>query len=403
MDTQERIGARVAARRKLAGMTGRQLADTAAVSYSLLSKVESGAVPASPAFTAAVARALGVGVATLTGQPYQDETPQSDRVHQGIPQIRREATVYKLAPTDGEHVAARDLTALRQDVAESTRLRQAGRYGRLVTMLPGLLAELRAAMYLAKAPEKSQIFRLLAAAYDNARALTHQLGYTDLTAILVDRYEWAAAQSDDPLAICVGDTMRSAELTSVGEYAAAAAIVGGSLTRLGSVDLHRANPETISIWGYLHLQAALAMARAGNAVRAWEAHDEAARAANALGSDRNDYRLAFGPTNVGIWSVGLAVELCDHQRALTNAGRVRLPTNTVRVRASHHHIDLSRGWLYHGDRQQALACLLTARRIAPQYVRSHPQVRETLHALARSERRTNGTLREFASWAGIDD
>jgi hypothetical protein len=233
--------------------------------------------------------------------------------------------------------------------------------------------------------------------------LTYQLGYADLAAILIDRYEWAAAQSDDLLAACVGDTMRSAELTSVGEYEAAAAIMDDSLAQLGRVDVDRASSETISIWGCLHLQKALAMARAGNAVRTWELHAESVRAANALGRDCNDYRLAFGPTNVSIWSVGLAVELCDHQRALTNADRFRIPANTVRIRQSHHYIDLSRGWLHHGDRGKAMASLQTARRIAPQHTRYHPQVRETVQALARSERRANGTLREFATWAGIDD
>src|SRR5262249_45092972 len=52
---EDSIGARVAAARKFRGFTQRRLADLAHVSYSLLTKVESGHVPATPAFLAAVA------------------------------------------------------------------------------------------------------------------------------------------------------------------------------------------------------------------------------------------------------------------------------------------------------------------------------------------------------------
>ena len=71
MANEDRIGARVAAIRKLRGLTGRELARRASVSYSLLAKVESGAAPATPAFIGAVARALRVDVPKITGQPYK--------------------------------------------------------------------------------------------------------------------------------------------------------------------------------------------------------------------------------------------------------------------------------------------------------------------------------------------
>lgn len=75
----------------------------------------------------------------------------------------------------------------------------------------------------------------------------------------------------------------------------------------------------------------------------------------------------------------------------------------LEINPNHHYIDLSRAWLYAGNRTAALSCLQTARRIAPQHARFHPQVRETLHALARADRRTTGTLREYAAWAGVED
>src|SRR5260370_8234 len=68
MADQDRVGARIAGVRKTRGWTGRELAGRAHVSYSLLSKVESGAAPASPALSGGVARALPVHVPRPTGQ-----------------------------------------------------------------------------------------------------------------------------------------------------------------------------------------------------------------------------------------------------------------------------------------------------------------------------------------------
>jgi transcriptional regulator with XRE-family HTH domain len=72
---QGHIGARVAAERKLRGLTQRQLARRAHISYSLLTKVEAGHAPATPAFIGAVARALRVDVPEITAAVRSTLTP----------------------------------------------------------------------------------------------------------------------------------------------------------------------------------------------------------------------------------------------------------------------------------------------------------------------------------------
>ena len=89
MREEDSIGSRVAAARKFRGFTQRKLADLAHVSYSLLTKVESGHVPATPAFIAAVARVLRMEIVELTGQPYRGHTSREDQVHAAIPEIGR--------------------------------------------------------------------------------------------------------------------------------------------------------------------------------------------------------------------------------------------------------------------------------------------------------------------------
>jgi transcriptional regulator with XRE-family HTH domain len=398
MRDDDSIGGRVAVARRLRGLTQRELADRAHISHSLLTKVEAGHAPATPAFIAAVARALRVDSTQLTGQPYRGETPREDRVHATIPDLRRELVAYSLPPVDD--VRPRETADLRAAVAEVSRLRHGVQMIQLGEALPGLLGELRAAAHTRTGTEREQVFGLLAETYDAARQLTYKLGYIDLAALIADRYEWSAGQSGDPLAVCVGDTMRAAELIGAGEWNAAQRVMTASRDGL-EPELGKAGKPTWSVWGYLHLEAGLATARAGDADTTSSHLAEARKAADRIGTDRDDYRLWFGPTNVGIWSVALAVELGDGGAAIERARGVRLFARTPKERAGHHYIDLARGYLWHGDRESALSCLLTARKIAPQQTRCHPMVRETVHSIARAERRSTETLRGLAAWLGL--
>jgi hypothetical protein len=160
-------------------------------------------------------------------------------------------------------------------------------------------------------------------------------------------------------------------------------------------------PEALSVQGFLHLMSAYMAAHAGDEPDVWTHHAEAAGIAARLGVDRDDYRLAFGPTNVAIWGTALGVELMDGAAAIERSRQVRLSRRTPPERAGHHFIDLARGLLLHGDRRGALTSLITARGIAPQQTRYSPMARDTVHALAAAERRSTDSLRGLASWMGL--
>jgi len=96
MQHTERVGTRVATIRKIRGLTARELATSAHVSYSLLTKVESGHAAATPAFVGAVARALRVDVPRLTGQPYEELRGHGARLHATIGPLRRSIDTYDL-------------------------------------------------------------------------------------------------------------------------------------------------------------------------------------------------------------------------------------------------------------------------------------------------------------------
>jgi hypothetical protein len=166
-------------------------------------------------------------------------------------------------------------------------------------------------------------------------------------------------------------------------------------------DIGKNNPVTLSVWGNLHLKSGLAAARAGNRDLA-DAHlAEAEETARCIGQDRDDYRLCFGPTNVNIWSVALAVEMLDGTEAVKRAQKFTIPPTAQRERVGHHCIDLARGYLIHGDKTKAFATLQKAKDVAPTQTRYHPMVHETIRVLAREETRTTDSVRGFAAWCGI--
>ncbi|WP_010694053.1 hypothetical protein [Saccharopolyspora spinosa] len=114
------------------------------------------------------------------------------------------------------------------------------------------------------------------------------------------------------------------------------------------------------MWGNLHLKSGLAAARSGNLASADAHWREAHEAAQRLGGDRDDYRLCFGPTNVNIWSVALAVEALDGTEVVKRSERFEIPTHTQRERSGHHWIDVVRGFLLHGDHDKATQSLYRA-------------------------------------------
>ena len=403
MTDQERAGARIAVIRKTRGLTARELASRAHVSYSLLAKVESGAVPASPALIGAVARALRVDVPRITGQPY-DERHSGDhaRLHDMVVAIRRSVDTYDLPD---EAITPRSATELSADVRRISQRGQEAKFVQLGRELPGVLDELGTAVHSAQDADKPALYGLLAEAYSGASAIANVLGYLDLRSQIVERIRWASELSGDPLRLQRVRWQRAASLMAVGAYAPALKLMDRVRHDLGD-DLAKLSGPALSVYGSSHLRSAILSARAaktngaGSAQDAW-AHVEAARrVASRLGSDRNDYGLAFGPSNVAQHDVAVAVELEDGPGAVRRAREVRLGPAVPAVRRGHHLIDLARGYAMAEDYAGSLQCLQQARRIAPQQTRLHPMARETVLSIA-SARRGREELSLLASWMGM--
>lgn len=393
------VGHRVRAARKLAGITQTQLADRAHVSLSLVKQVEQIRVPASPAFVAAVARALEMPAAELMSQPGPIVNREDHRVHAVIPELRRELAAYRLPPEPGPP-PPRSVPELAAAVSHVSALRHSATLDTLGAELPGLLAELRAATYHYSGHDRERVFGMLAETYAAAGQVAWKLGYSDLSSLTTERVEWAARESGDALAVAAGDFYRAGELIATAEWRGALAFLDGARDRIA--DHLRSNDEgAVAMHGVLHLKSGLAAARAGDAANS-DAHlAEARQAARHVTSGSDHYRLAFDADSVNIWGVGLAVERRDGTGAVKLAENMRFAPTTPRERIGHHWIDLARGYQLHGDRERSLAALQLARQTSPQQARYHPQVRETVITLAENDKRRSDTLAGFARWAGI--
>jgi transcriptional regulator with XRE-family HTH domain len=129
------VGHRMARQRALTGLSQSQLATCSQVSVDVTTQVERGVVAASPAFTAAVARALEVEVDTLYGQPYGPAITDPTADH-AVPALRA-----ALDHADDPVLRQPPMTAaqLRGRLDSCGRDRAHSRYAQLTTALPELL------------------------------------------------------------------------------------------------------------------------------------------------------------------------------------------------------------------------------------------------------------------------
>jgi transcriptional regulator with XRE-family HTH domain len=389
---EEHTGTRIRDHRKIARLTQRQLAARIPYSYSLLNQVECGAKPANIDFIAACARALGVGVTVLTGQPYMSEL-QQDRLSALVRPIREALDLYDLgAHPDlvtrpaGQLIAAADELC---QLVRATHLRNAA------LALPGLIAELTTAAW--RTPS-SELWQALASTYRTGHDVATKLGYYDLGAVSLDRMAWAADRASDPLLAAVRQYMRALVYFREGEYTIGLRLVGVGHATIRQAEESR---ESIAVTGQLHLGASVLAARARDRDLVSAHLRQATDCARRTGDASGVHWLSFGPANVGLHRMSAAVEMRQYADALTQAKTIHLPAGMATSRRAHFLIDRARAEMETGRGEQALTSLVEARRAAPEQTRYHPGARETVTGLVHAARRTPDTLNHLATWIGL--
>lgn len=391
MSPSSHAGKTVAAERKLAGLSQRQLADRANYSLAMVKAVEQGREPASPAFLAAAARVLRVEPERLTGAPYRDLIEEEGPL-EGLAELRA-------VLAEGTYVRAVEPPPLIELAAEIAAVDLAYRNdkGRVaLARMPDLLRQLYGALHNACSDERGPVFSLLCAAYVTTERLCRRFGFIHLAPTVLDRLEWAAASADDPLYMPQAKVKRARVLMYHNSNETGLRLVEDALDEIEG-DSESAN----AVRGYSHLCGAIVAARGFRVDTAEEHIGHARRIAPVMRGESDLYGTLFGPANVGIHSVAVALEAGDPGKAAHEGSILTLPEKIAPPRAGHHWQDVSRAWLMIGKPDQALDALNRARRIAPQQTRLHPSVRETVYGIAAAQRRQTHSLTGFAAWLGV--
>ncbi|WP_037906879.1 helix-turn-helix domain-containing protein [Actinacidiphila yeochonensis] len=389
---EEHTGYRIARARKARRLTQRELSDLSHVSYSTLTKVEQGAMPASPSVTGALARALSVPVTELTGQPYLDEL-KLDQLDGLIQPIREALNVYDLGPDPD--VLPRSTEELEAQADELCAMIRATDIKKAAALLSSLIFE---ATTTAHTSPSARHWRLLASAYRTAYDVTTKLGYSDLCAVALDRMDWAAQRASDPVIGGLRQYLRALAYLRASDYR-----TGKRLIQLGRSTLEQAEAGRVRdvVTGQLHLGAAVLAGRDKDEDAAEGHLGEAYRIAERTGPAERVHWLSFGPTNVQAHRVSVLAELDKYPEAVDAAGRMTMAAEWPLSRLAHHHAEVAWAQMWMGDTAGAFRSLQTARRIAPQQTRYHPVVRETYSGLEAARRRMPETFSNFASWLRV--
>jgi hypothetical protein len=158
----------------------------------------------------------------------------------------------------------------------------------------------------------------------------------------------------------------------------------------------------LSLRGAAVLSAAAAAARRGNAREAHAALTIAETCAGRLGRDCSALATVFGPTNIAIHRVAIAIELGDARQALQHLHSVdldRMPPELTE-RQARFLIDVARTYASVHDDSAAIDALLGAERIAPEELRHHRLTQQVLAELMQRESRSSD-LRALALRCGL--
>ncbi|OHV44907.1 helix-turn-helix transcriptional regulator [Pseudofrankia sp. BMG5.36] len=276
----------------------------------------------------------------------------------------------------------------------------ASRYSEVVPTLAALIIDLEQAVRSAPSGERAGIAAALASAYQAVGAVFAKVDDLEAGWLTADRALFAAERADDPALVAAGQYRLAQTLLSAGrlDQARHAATVGADALRPRSADLGK--PAT-SVLGALCLVRAVVAARSGDRSGTREAIGEAERLAATVGAGRNDFNTEFGPANVAIHAVAVAVELGDAGEALERAADIDLDGLSPERRAR-FLIDVARANAQRRARGEAVTALLEAERIAPEQIRDHPRVRVLVRDLLQGpDRRDDLELRGLADRCGV--
>lgn len=396
-DYQQALGRKIAAERRRRGLSQPELARMIDRSVAWVSQVERGVRKVDRmSVLETLAAALDVPLAELAA-----ETPVVAAVTEESPAVSGLRLVlsgaYALrAMLDGRRPPA--LSTLRAKSRKAWELTHAGRYAELTDLLQSLVPDLETAARAAPESQQGEVFELMAATYQACSAALAKLGEPDAAWIAADRAMAAAERAGNPMLVAAGAFRLVFVFLASRRYDQAEETARTAAEALWDI-ADQGNPEAMSLVGGLTLQTAVIAARGNVPDIAYDQLEQARQIAERLGEGRNDYNTEFGPTNVRLYEIAVAVELGDAGRALRVAAAV--DTNVLSPeRQARMLIDVARAHAQRRQAAEAVAALRRAEQITPEQVREHDLVRQLVTDLLTMQDPPSAELLDLAKGLG---
>jgi len=184
----------------------------------------------------------------------------------------------------------------------------------------------------------------------------------------------------------------------LGRLAQAEHVTASALDVLQRVASPAEPSEMLSLYGAMHLVQAVISGQESDRSRAHLA--EAKRIGEQLGSDRNDFETEFGPTNVQLHAVAVAIDLGDAGEALDVARGIDA-SGLSPERQAQLLVDVARAQGQRRHTGEATKALLDAECLAAEHVWSHHLTHSTIRDLiGQLGRRAPTDLVELARRSG---
>jgi transcriptional regulator with XRE-family HTH domain len=385
------LGERVRTMRNYRHKTLAEVAGLAGISTSYLSLLERGLRALdSRSLLYRLADVLECSVAELTGEP----VPATSSSHAAALAAVQDVRVAMAMAADGpDEDSDRPVRSLAGDAVRVLDLFMDCRYAECGRLLAPLIVDLSHAA--AADDDRRSIPAMQTRAYFTAWSLVTSLGFLDLGLKAAEMATTSARGVDDPVLLGAAEFARAQALYHIGAVRPSLNVC----TRAAhGIEAATGSAGVQQVYGMLHLHAAQTCAVSGSPDDARAHLAEAAATAGRTGEhveradpDANVFELYFGPANVELWRLAIAVEQREGGRGPQIVAGVDQNALGSPNRRAYLYADLGRGLAQERGRdREAVEALCEAERIAPDLVRATPLVRETVTDLLRRARRRAG-------------
>ena len=392
-DYQKALGQKIAAERHRRGLSQPELARMVGRSVAWVSQVERGVRKVDRmSVLEALAAALDVPLAELAAEaPVVAAVTEEPPGAGGLRLVLSGAYALR-AMLDGRCAPA--ISTLRTKARKAWELTHAGRYVELTDLLRSLVPDLETAARSLPEKQRAEVSELLATTYQACSAALAKLGEPEAAWIAADRAMAAAERAGNPMLVAAGAFRLVFVFINARHYDQAEETAWTAAEALWPM-ADQGDPRAISLWGGLTLQRAVIAAHVNDPDTAYGQLDRASQIAARLGEGRGEYNTEFGPANVRLYEIAVAVELGDAGRALRAAANVDT-TGLSAERQARMLIDVARAHAQRRQVSEAVAALLQAEAITPEQIRSHALVRRLVSDLLTMQDPPASELRDLA-------